>query len=102
MASKQAFRIIGVHPLTSRFKKHARKLSQASRDEMERVLDELLSGTLSSGRHLEKLSNDDQLYSVRLSRKQRLVFKLERDRMIRLVHVGNHDLAYRPKQHRRS
>jgi len=97
MASQQAFRIVGVHPLTSRFKKHARKLSQASRDEMERVLDELLSGTLSSGRHLEKLSNDDQLYSVRLSRKHRLVFKLERDQMIRLVHVGNHDLAYRSK-----
>ena len=97
MASQRAARIVGVHPLTSRFKKHARKLSRASRDEMERVLDELLSGTLSSGRHLEKLSNDDQLYSVRLSRKQRLVFKLESDRMIRLVHVGNHDLAYRPK-----
>ena len=95
MASQQTFRIVGVHPLTARFKKHARKLSQASLDEMERVLDELLSGTLSSGRHLEKLSNDDRLYSVRLSRKQRLVFKLERDRMIRLVHVGNHDLAYR-------
>lgn len=68
---------------------------------MERVLDELFSGTLSSGRHLEKLSNEDHLYSVRLNRKQRLVFKLERDRMIRLVHVGNHDLAYRSKQHRR-
>ncbi|MYD30140.1 MAG: hypothetical protein F4X01_00800 [Nitrospira sp. SB0661_bin_20] len=97
MASQQAFRIVGVHPLTSRFKKHARKLSQASRNEMERVIDELIGGTLSSGRHLEKLSNDDQLYSVRLNRKQRLVFKLERDRMIRLVHVGNHDLAYRSK-----
>lgn len=97
MASQQAFRIVGVHPLTSRFKKHARKLSPASRNEMERVIDELLSGALSSGRHLEKLSNDDQLYSVRLSRKQRLVFKLEHDRTIRLVHVGNHDLAYRLK-----
>lgn len=64
---------------------------------MECVLDELLSGTLSSGRHLEKLSIDDQLYSVRLNRKQRLVFRLEPDRMIRLVHVGNHDLAYRPR-----
>lgn len=102
MASQRAFRIVGVHPLTSRFKKHARKLSQASRNEMEHVIDELLGGALSSGRHLEKLSNDDQLYSVRLNRKQRLVFKLERDRMIRLVHVGNHDLSYRLKQHRRS
>ena len=102
MASQRAFRIVGVHPLTPRLKKHACKLSQTSRNEMERVIDELLSGTLSSGRHLEKLSNDDELYSVRLNRKQRLVFKLERDRMIRLVHVGNHDLAYRLKQHRRS
>ena len=64
---------------------------------MECALDELLSGTLSSGRHLEKLSIDDQLYSVRLNRNQRLVFKLEPDQMIRLVHVGNHDLAYRSK-----
>lgn len=95
MASQQAFRIKGVHPLTAQFKKHANKLSQAARDELEQVIDELREGTLASRRHLEKLSGRTCLYSVRLNRKQRLVFRLESDQAIRLVAVGNHDLVYR-------
>lgn len=41
---------------------------------LETVIDELLTGNLSSGRRYEKLDASDNLYSVRLNQGYRFVF----------------------------
>ena len=94
MASQQEFRVKGIRGASTRFKREKRKLSQDAHAQLMHVLDELLTGTLAPSRQLEKLSGFDSLYSVRLNRKQRLVFWLESDNTIRMVAVGNHDQAY--------
>ena len=94
MASQQEFRVKGIRGASNRFKREKRKLSQDAHAQLMRVLDELLTGTLTPSRQLEKLSGHDSLYSVRLNRKQRLVFWLESDNTIRMVAVGNHEQAY--------
>ena len=95
MAPKHGFRAEGIRGIGARFKQESHKLSLEAHNQLINVLHELLTGKLTPNRHLEKLSGHDSLYSVRLNKKQRLVFSLEPDQMISLVAVGNHDLAYR-------
>lgn len=94
MAPPHRFRAEAICAISPRFKKESHKLNLEAHVQLLNVLYELLSGTLTPGRHLEKLSGHDALYSVRLNKKQRMVFTLDPDRMIRLVAVGNHDAAY--------
>ena len=94
MVPQENFRVKGICGAGTRFKRQNRKLSKEAHDQLTIVLEELLTGTLTPGRNFEKLSGYDSLYSVRLNKKQRLVFNLESDQTIRMVAVGNHDQAY--------
>lgn len=94
MAPQENFRVKGICGASTRFKQQKRKLSQEAHYQLKNVPEELLTGTLTPGRNFEKLSGYDALYSVRLNKRQRLVFSLESDQTIRMVTVGNHDQAY--------
>ena len=62
MASQQGFRIRGIRAVSARFKRGHRQLNPEARDQLLHVLDELLTGTLTPGRYLEKLSGYDSLF----------------------------------------
>ena len=64
------------------------------RAELQKVIDELLTGELSSGRNLKKLRADRELYSVRLNQHFRFVFLLFDADVAQAVAVGPHDEAY--------
>lgn len=89
------FRIEGVKELSNSFAKQARKLAKRSQSQLAGVVDELVDGNLSPGRNLEKLRGFNDLYSVRLNKKQRLLFRLNTDSTITLTAVGGHKEVYK-------
>ncbi|MCY4131329.1 MAG: hypothetical protein OXF39_01635 [Nitrospira sp.] len=96
MTPQPTLRIAGIRGVSTRFKRLRRKLSPEADSQLRQVLNELMTGTLTPGRNLEKLPNLGSLYSVRLNKTARLVFELKKDHMIFVVAVGSHDAAYRP------
>ena len=95
MAPQPTLRIAGIRGVSPRFKRLKRKLSPETASQLRQVLHELITGTLTPGRNLEKLPSYGSLYSVRLNKTARLVFELEKDQTVFFVAVGSHDIACR-------
>lgn len=95
MSSPPNFPVAGIRAFGNTFKQECRKLNREQYKRLFHVLDELLADRLKPGRHLERLEDGPTLYSVRLNQGFRLVFSLDADRMVTLVAVGPHDVAYR-------
>ena len=74
------------------------------KDKLEVVVKELLADRVSAGRRVKKLDGTDNLYSVRLSKKDRFIFDLDEYTGIAIpISVGGHKVAYGKaiKHHRR-
>jgi len=92
---QESFRIEGVQELSNNFAKQVKKLAKRSQSQLSSVVDELIEGRLPPGRHLEKLRGFNDLYSVRLNKNQRLIFRLNPDGTITLTAVGGHKKVYK-------
>ena len=77
-----------------KFAKMVRRLPPRMQRELERVIDELCTGELASGRNLERLRISNNLYSVRLNRNFRFVFAILDNGIGWGIAVGPHDKAY--------
>lgn len=90
---------------TPRFRKSYRKLNQETRDEFEKVLNELIAGEVPRGRRYKHLSSyGDQIGVVRLNRSYRFAFlKHPEDGTAWPIAIGPHDEVYEalPRRDRR-
>ena len=87
-------RITGFETPSRKFARMVNRLDLRMKEELERVINELCAGELTSGRNLERLRIGNRLYSVRLSRNFRFVFMVMENGMGRAIAVGPHDRAY--------
>ena len=93
--NKVSLRVDKIVNVSKRFERHVKKLDNRTRKQFEIVIDELLTGTISQGRHLEKKEGSDSVYTIRINRKYRFAFVLNADNTITPIAVGSHDLVYR-------
>lgn len=80
-----------------KFARMVKRLDKRMKEELKQVIDELLAGELPPGRNLEQLHFDDSVYSVRLNRNFRFVFKVvkvEENLTGIAIAVGPHNSAY--------
>lgn len=89
------FRVSRVVDTPRRFEKQLKKLSPDSQKEFETVIHELLTGTLTPGRNLEKKQGTEATYTVRLDIRNRFSFVRNEDNSIKPVAIGDHQLVYR-------
>jgi addiction module RelE/StbE family toxin len=59
------------------FKKDIKRLDKRIRDDLENALKELESNAVPPGRQLKKLTDSNQIYSMRIGKDYRLSFQLE-------------------------
>ena len=64
------------HP---QIRKDLEKLPDRLSEQFEKVIDELVSGSVSTGRKLQLLKKTKSVYSVRLDKKHRFVFIVDED-----------------------
>ena len=71
------------------FKKDIKRLDKRIQDDIENALKELENGNISPGRQLKKLTDSNQIYSMRIGKDYRLSFQLENQtRILRRAHWG--------------
>lgn len=86
-----------VFKYTSGFSKSVRRLPADVKRKLTQALETLARDPFDNGLQLEKLkSRKDQIFSVRLNREFRLIFRRPRCGIIELLCAGNHEFAYRP------
>lgn len=82
---------------TNAFCKSVRRLPAGVKRNLTQALETLLCDPCAKGLQLEKLkSRTDQVFSVRLNHKFRLIFRRLQDGTIELLCAGCHESAYRP------
>ena len=79
---------------TGRVRKSIKSLPAEMKEELRRAVDELIDGNVPRGRRFEKLVGLDGLYSVRLNRHYRFVFRIFKNIAMPIA-AGPHDEAYR-------
>lgn len=91
----QHIRIVGFLEARGRFKRNLKKLDERMKEDLRDVQDELIRGSLQSGRQFEKLKVRADHYSVRLSRSYRFIFSVDEHGIANPISVAPHDDAYR-------
>lgn len=82
---------------TRAFSKSVRRLSAEANRKLSQVLETLARDPFAKGLQLEKLEvPKGRVYSVRLSKGSRLIYKLLSCGTIVLLRAGKHEVAYRP------
>ena len=74
--SPRQLHVTGFAEPSRKFARMVRRLDQRMKEELKRVIDELCAGELTPRRNLEQLRLDKSLYSVRLNRNFRFVFRV--------------------------
>lgn len=92
--SPRQLRVTGFAEPSRKFARMVRRLDQRMKEELKRVIDELCAGELTPGRNLEQLRLDKSLYSVRLNRNFRFVFRVRENGVGVAIAVGPHNSAY--------
>lgn len=78
------------------YKKQYAKLDGIMRERVARTIQKLIANPHLPGLNLERLqSANSKVFSVRVSRKYRLIFKYSRSGDVYLLSIANHDSAYK-------
>ena len=85
--------ITAIDDPSRKFTKQVESLSKRTQKQLESAIDELLTGELPSGRHFEKFTGFEDVYTVRLNRKERFAFRHNSDDTIKPLAAGSHDVV---------
>lgn len=78
------------------FDRDLRRLALPKQERVRKAIEQLASNPASPGLHVEKVRGGrDDVRSCRVSRGLRLIFRVADDGVLELLHVGDHDRAYR-------